>query len=68
MFLNAKFFLFSLCFKEAKLEKFIRFEAVGKLMRDRRCELKGASISITKFTEMGRIVCVFEGTEEDRKL
>ena len=44
-------------FKGAKLAKFIRYEAVGKLMwdevRDARCEMRDASISITKFTEMG---------------
>ena len=31
-FLNAKIFLSSLCFKEAKLAKFIRFEALWKLL------------------------------------
>ena len=65
MVLNAKIFLFSLCFKEAKLAKFIRFEAVGKLMWD---EVRGASISITKFTELWWNDGVFEGSEEHWKL
>ena len=33
-FYTQRFSLFSLCFKEAKLAKFIRFEAGWKLMRD----------------------------------
>ena len=49
-FLNAKIFYSHYVFKEAKLAKFIRFEAVWKLMWD---EVRDASISITKFTEMG---------------
>ena len=40
----------------------------GKVVRGAGCELRDASISITKFTEMGRIVCVFEGSKEHRKL
>ena len=43
------------------MAKFIRFEAVGKLMWD---EVRGASISITKFTEMGCNDCVFERSKE----
>ena len=65
MFLNAKIFLFSLCFKGAKLAKFIRFEAVGKLMWD---EVRDASISITKFTKYRWNDGVFEGSEEHWKL
>ena len=44
------FFYSHYVFKGAKLAKFIRFEAVGKLMWD---EVRDASISITKFTEIG---------------
>ena len=36
----------------------------GKVVRGAGCELRGASISITKFTEMGWNDCVFERTEE----
>ena len=46
------------------MAKFIRFEAVGKMIRDTRCELRGVSISITKFTEMGWNDGVFEGSKE----
>ena len=56
-FLYTKFFLFSLCFKEAKLAKFIRFEAGGKCVY----------LSITKFTELGWNDCVFERTEEHQR-
>ena len=54
------------------MAKFIRFEAVGKLMRDEirdaRCEMRDASISITKFTKLGWNDGVFEGSEEHWKL
>ena len=53
LFLNRKDFFLNCFFKWAKLAKFIRYEARWNMMRDTRCELKGASISITKFTEMG---------------
>ena len=49
-FYTQRFFYSHYVFKGAKLAKFIRFEAVGKLMWD---EVRDASISITKFTEMG---------------
>ena len=62
--LNAKIFYYSYIIKEAKLAKFIRFEAGWKLMWD---EVRDASISITKFTEMGWNDCVFEHTEEHRR-
>ena len=48
-FYTQRFSLFSLCFKGAKLAKFIRYEAMWKLMWD---EIRDASISITKFTKM----------------
>ena len=63
-FESQRFFFLNCFFKWAKLAKFIRYEARWNMMRDTRCELKGASISITKFTEMGWNDCVFEGTEE----
>ena len=51
LFLKRKdFFYYPDVFKGAKLAKFIRFEAGWKLMWD---EVRGASISITKCTEMG---------------
>ena len=50
------------------MAKFIRFEAVGKMIRDTRCELRGVSISITKFTELWWNDGVFEGSEEHWKL
>ena len=59
--LNAKIFYYSYIIKEAKLAKFIRFEAGWKLMWD---EVRDASISITKFTKMVWNDGVFEGTEE----
>ena len=67
LFLNRKDFFLNCFFKWAKLAKFIRYEAAEKLMWDTRCELKGASISITKFTEMGWNDCVFEHTEEQQR-
>ena len=43
-FYTQRFSLFSLCFKEAKLAKFIRFEAGWKMIwdeiRDARCEVR----------------------------
>ena len=50
-FYTQRFFYSHYVFKGAKLAKFIRFEAVGKMIRDTRCELRGVSISITKFTK-----------------
>ena len=64
LFLNRKDFFLNCFFKWAKLAKFIRFEAGWKLMWD---EVRDASISITKFTEMGWNDCVFEHTEEHRR-
>ena len=68
VFLYAKIFYFLYVFKGAKLAKFIREEAGWKLkrdeIRDARCEMRDASISITKFTEMGWNDCVFEGSKE----
>ena len=56
-FYTQRFFYILYVFKGAKLAKFICIEAVGKLMRDEirdaRCEMRDAIISITKFTEMG---------------
>ena len=49
-FYTQRFFYILYVFKGAKLAKFIRFEAGWKLMWD---EVRDASISITKFTEMG---------------
>ena len=49
-FYTQRFFYLLYVFKGAKLAKFIRFEAGWKLMWD---EVRDASISITKFTEMG---------------
>ena len=66
-FWNAKIFYSHYVFKGAKLAKFIRFEAAGKLMWDTRCELKGASISITKFTELGWNDGVFVHIEEHQR-
>ena len=63
--LNAKIFYYSYIIKEAKLAKFIRYEAMWKLMWD---EIRDASISITKFTKMVWNDGVFEGTEEHWKL
>ena len=67
LFYTQRFFYILYVFKGAKLAKFIRCEAAGKLMWDTRCELKGASISITKFTENRWNDCVFERTEEHRR-
>ena len=67
LFLNRKDFFLNCFFKWAKLAKFIRFEAAGKLMWDTRCELKGASISITKFTELGWNDGVFVHIEEHQR-
>ena len=67
VFESQRFFFLNCFFKWAKLAKFIRCEAAGKLMWDTRCELKGASISITKFTENRWNDCVFERTEEHRR-
>ena len=64
-FLYAKIFYYSYIFKGAKLAKFIRYEALWKLMWD---EVRDTSISITKCTEMGWNDCVFERTEEHWKL
>ena len=64
LFYTQRFSLFSLCFKGAKLAKFIRYEAMWKLMWD---EIRDASISITKFTKMVWNDGVFEGTEEYRR-
>ena len=65
IFETQRFFYSHYVFKGAKLAKFIRFEAGWKLMWD---EVRDASISITKFTEMGWNDCVFERTEEHWKL
>ena len=67
-FYTQSFFYSHYVFKGAKLAKFIRFEAVGKMIRDTRCELRGVSISITKFTELWWNDGVFEGSEEHWKL
>ena len=64
IFETQRFFYSHYVFKGAKLAKFIRFEAGWKLMWD---EVRDASISITKFTEMGWNDCVFERTEEHRR-
>ena len=59
-FYTQSFFYILYVFKGAKLAKFIRFEAGWKLMRDEirdtRCEVRDASISITKFAEMGEMI------------
>jgi len=69
IFWNAKIFLSSLCFKEAKLAKFIRYEAMWWRMKDEGCEVRDArcEYSITKFTEMCWKDGVFEGSEEHRR-
>ena len=64
-FWNAKIIYYSYVFKEAKLAKFIRYEAGWKLMWD---EVRDTSISITKFTEMGWNDGAFEDSEEHWKL
>ena len=64
LFLNRKDFFLNCFFKWAKLAKFIRFEAGWKLMWD---EVRDASISITKFTEMEWNDGVFEGSKEHRR-
>ena len=48
-FYTQRFFYLLYVFKGAKLAKFIRYEAMWKLMWD---EIRDASISITKFTKM----------------
>ena len=65
IFWNAKIFYYSYIIKEAKLAKFIRFEAGWKLMWD---EVRDTSISITKFSEMWWNDGAFEGSEEHWKL
>ena len=67
-FWNAKIFYSHYVFKGAKLAKFIRCEAGWKMIRDTRCELRGVSISITKFTELWWNDGGFEGSEEHWKL
>ena len=57
LFLKRKVFLSSLCFKVAKLAKFIRYEAVWKV----------CLFSITKFTEMEWNDCIFKRTKEHRR-
>ena len=39
----------------------------GKVVRGKRCEMRGANISITKFTEMEWNDGVFEGSKEHRR-
>ena len=60
----AKIFFWIAFLSELRWRKFIRCKARWNMMRDRRCELKGASISITKFTEMWWNDGFFEGSEE----
>ena len=68
LFYTQRFFYLIYVFKGAKLAKFIRYEAMWKLMRDEirdaRCEMRDASISITKFTKLGWNDGVFEGSKE----
>ena len=67
IFETQRFFYSHYVFKGAKLAKFIRFEAVGKMIRDTRCELRGVSISITKFTKYRWNDVVFEGSKKHRR-
>ena len=75
-FWNAKIFYYSYIIKEAKLAKFIRFEAMwwrmkdeGWRMKDEGCGVRsaGCKYSITKFSEMWWNDGVFEGSEEHRR-
>ena len=63
-FLKRKDFFYSFLFKRAKLAKFIRYEAMWWRMKDEGWRMRGASISITEFTEMEWNHSVFEPTEE----
>ena len=56
-FYTQRFFYLLYVFKGAKLAKFIRYEAVGKL----------SLFFITKFTENRWNDCVFEGSKEHRR-
>ena len=63
-FYTQRFFYLLYVFKGAKLAKFIRYEAMWKLMWD---EIRDASISITKFTKMVWNDGVFEDSKKHRR-